>query len=235
MEFEAVKTHCNHGHLFDAANTYISPRGVRNCRICAKIASKAHRRRHKDDLPSPEKARTFMAALREGQTIREITWGQKIIKKVPIHVGPRIISGDEIRALKNSSPKIAKIINDLVKKNVTEVKRVNMRSRHAAVRVRTASITKAGVIGFEAIMSVTASLPDYLRDDVRQAMLLASATGSLRASDVRARLREFVSQQNKFYSKYVPVVGGVMHSLDAPIYDDNSSSLIERVTEGLWG
>lgn len=33
----AQATHCVHGHLFDAENTYIPPRGGRQCRICRAI------------------------------------------------------------------------------------------------------------------------------------------------------------------------------------------------------
>ncbi|MFB8182631.1 HNH endonuclease signature motif containing protein [Streptomyces sp. NPDC055966] len=32
----AAKTHCNQGHPFDTANTYINPKGARVCRACAR-------------------------------------------------------------------------------------------------------------------------------------------------------------------------------------------------------
>jgi len=34
----AVKTHCKHGHPFDAANTYYAPGGDRRCRTCMRLA-----------------------------------------------------------------------------------------------------------------------------------------------------------------------------------------------------
>jgi WhiB family redox-sensing transcriptional regulator len=34
----ARKTHCRRGHPFTAANTYYSPQGRRNCRICLRLA-----------------------------------------------------------------------------------------------------------------------------------------------------------------------------------------------------
>ena len=38
----AVKTHCDHGHEFDAANTYIRPdNGARMCRECKRIRDRA--------------------------------------------------------------------------------------------------------------------------------------------------------------------------------------------------
>jgi WhiB family redox-sensing transcriptional regulator len=35
---QASKTHCKHGHRFDAANTYYTPDGHRRCRICLREA-----------------------------------------------------------------------------------------------------------------------------------------------------------------------------------------------------
>jgi len=34
--YNAMKTHCKHGHPFDEANTYLAPRGTRECRTCKK-------------------------------------------------------------------------------------------------------------------------------------------------------------------------------------------------------
>lgn len=34
-DYNAGKTHCMHGHLFDDANTYIHPNGHRQCRACS--------------------------------------------------------------------------------------------------------------------------------------------------------------------------------------------------------
>ncbi len=36
--FNADKTHCKHGHPFDAANTYYAPSGERRCRACLRDA-----------------------------------------------------------------------------------------------------------------------------------------------------------------------------------------------------
>jgi WhiB family redox-sensing transcriptional regulator len=35
---QASKTHCKHGHRFDAANTYYTPDGRRRCRTCLREA-----------------------------------------------------------------------------------------------------------------------------------------------------------------------------------------------------
>jgi WhiB family redox-sensing transcriptional regulator len=41
----AAKDRCEHGHLFDAANTYYTPTGERRCRICRRAADRARERR----------------------------------------------------------------------------------------------------------------------------------------------------------------------------------------------
>lgn len=40
----AVKTHCAHGHEFTPENTYVDPRGWRQCRKCGRAASARHAR-----------------------------------------------------------------------------------------------------------------------------------------------------------------------------------------------
>lgn len=34
----AAKTHCKHGHPFDEENTYVAPRGTRECRTCKQAS-----------------------------------------------------------------------------------------------------------------------------------------------------------------------------------------------------
>lgn len=40
----ARQTHCQHGHAFDAANTYVTRSGHRRCRTCHRDAERAARR-----------------------------------------------------------------------------------------------------------------------------------------------------------------------------------------------
>jgi hypothetical protein len=41
----AAKTRCSEGHLFDSENTYIDPRGRRQCRICRRARRSEYGRR----------------------------------------------------------------------------------------------------------------------------------------------------------------------------------------------
>jgi len=36
-EFQRAKTHCPHGHPYDQENTYVNPKGSRECLACRKI------------------------------------------------------------------------------------------------------------------------------------------------------------------------------------------------------
>jgi len=38
------KTHCINGHLFTPSSTYISPKGIRACRICKLEAIRLYRK-----------------------------------------------------------------------------------------------------------------------------------------------------------------------------------------------
>jgi len=46
----AVKSTCNHGHLFDEKNTYFYPDGTRGCRLCRKEEHRLRRRRKRHAL-----------------------------------------------------------------------------------------------------------------------------------------------------------------------------------------
>lgn len=41
-ELKRARTHCKHGHLFDATNTRITPQGARACRACVRESSRRY-------------------------------------------------------------------------------------------------------------------------------------------------------------------------------------------------
>jgi hypothetical protein len=52
----ASKDHCEHGHRFDAANTYYTPTGERRCRTCRRTASRARDRRRRQQAQQLRRA-----------------------------------------------------------------------------------------------------------------------------------------------------------------------------------
>lgn len=46
-DFHARKTHCPQGHMYDAANTYLTRAGDRKCRTCVLAGQKAKRDRNR--------------------------------------------------------------------------------------------------------------------------------------------------------------------------------------------
>lgn len=50
----ARKTHCKRGHPFNAANTYVNPRGQRSCRPCMAQLQQKYRRKARDGKPGAD-------------------------------------------------------------------------------------------------------------------------------------------------------------------------------------
>lgn len=48
----AAKTHCPQGHPYDEGNTYLSPKGSRDCRACRREAARRYRRRNIGQRPA---------------------------------------------------------------------------------------------------------------------------------------------------------------------------------------
>lgn len=69
---------------------------------------------------------------------------------------------------------------------------------------------------------------------MRGDLLLALSEGRIGPRDLPTAIAKYKKQNNAKFSKYVPVVGGFMHSLDQQVYDDGSTRLIDTVTRGLW-
>jgi hypothetical protein len=80
--------------------------------------------------------------------------------------------------------------------------------------------------------AVPAYLPAQIRDDVIGAMALEIVEGKLRPTDIRRRVREYITAQYRQFSKFGHV------SLDARLYDDGNATLLDRLSTdastGYW-
>lgn len=55
--FHALKTHCPRGHAYDDVNTYLNPRGSRECRKCQRASADAWRSTHRDVVNAAQNRR----------------------------------------------------------------------------------------------------------------------------------------------------------------------------------
>jgi hypothetical protein len=62
----ATKDRCEHGHWFDAANTYYTPTGERRCRICRRAVDRARERRRRQAQRLARLAAEARRARRQG-------------------------------------------------------------------------------------------------------------------------------------------------------------------------
>ena len=115
----------------------------------------------------------------------------------------------------------------------------NAKVHHAEASARRAQILRAPTIaaqGADIFMlirsAVPANLPVQIRDDVIGAMALQLVEGKLRPTDIRRRVREYVTAQYRQFSKFGPL------SLDARLFEDGNATLLDRLSTeagtGYW-
>jgi hypothetical protein len=203
-------THCKHGHPLSGDNLYLyvsHGRHERKCLRCNKRLAEFGRRM------SEEQARRVVEALKGGKTIAEIT-----------KTGPSYVLNN--RALLLFRQKHPKFDRFVVRQSTANAKvhLAEAGARRAQVH-RAPSIADHGVDIFMLIRSaVPATLPAQIRDDVIGAMALEIVEGKLRPTDIRRRVREYVTLQFRQFSKYSRV------SLDARLYDEGNVTLLDRLS-----
>jgi len=232
---------CKRGHPLSGDNLYVNPKGRGECRACRTASGLRYHRSHKDRdrLPSEETLRATIRALHEGSTLSFITKGRISHgeNRPPEHVkGAFIIEAHVLKNFMVQNPKLGHLIKRLAEKNRLQAHQAAVGRRIVARRNALApACIKADIEStYAAIQAATASLPDFLRDDVRSAMFLAAAEGRLKPRDAVKRVREFVTAHNRQFSTFVPGGGGIMRSLDEQVYDDGPTRLVDTVTRGLW-
>jgi len=67
----ATKDRCEHGHRFDAANTYYTPTGGRRCRICRRAVDRARERRRRQARQLARLAAELHRVRRQGGGARD--------------------------------------------------------------------------------------------------------------------------------------------------------------------
>jgi hypothetical protein len=211
-------THCKYGHPLSGDNLYMfTSRGrqERKCVICNKRLAMFGRR------VSEDQARRVVEALNGGRTIAQIT------KSGPMYV----VASQALLLFRQRHPKFDRFVVDRSRANA-RVHLAEAGARRAQVH-RASSIAQHGVDIFLLIRSaVPSTLPAQIRDDVIQAIALAVVEGKLRPTDIRRRVREYVTLQFRQFSKYGPA------SLDARLSDGGNATLLDRLSTdagtGYW-
>lgn len=211
-------THCKHGHPLSGDNLYLyenQGRTDRKCLTCNKRLAETGRRMSEDQ------ARRVVDALNEGRTIAQIT------KTGPSYV----LNNTALLLFRRKNPKFDRFVVRLSTANA-KVHLAEAGARRAQVH-RAPSIAQHGVDIFLLIRSaVPATLPAQVRDDVIGAIALAVVEGKLHPTDIRRRVREYVTAQFRQFSKYGPA------SLDARLSSDGNVTLLDRLSTdvgtGYW-
>lgn len=220
------KTHCPHGHALVGENLYVNPKGFRECRACRRNAKK----RTSELVLSPQQTKRVVAALKGGATLKEITRG--IVRK-QFEPEKRICTERQLTNTLAKDRKLKSLVDTMVPRNFRRACGLWSQSRP---RIAHASLLRNdGADAFDAINSATKHLPDVIRGDVQSAMFIAVGEGRLKLRDAAARVREFVTAQNRADRMSVFNPWGHL-SLDKPLFTDGGSmTLGDVVTRGLWG
>jgi hypothetical protein len=211
-------THCKYGHPLSGDNLYLyvsQGRMDRKCLTCNKRLAETGRRM------SEQQARRVVEALNEGMTIAQIT------KTGPFY----ILNATALLLFRRKHPKFDRL--------VMQRSRANAIVHHAEAHARRVQVIRAPSIAehsgdiFQMIRSaVPTTLPAQIRDDVIGAMALEVVEGKLRPTDIRRRVREYVTQQFRQFSKWGPA------SLDARLSEDGNTTLLDRLSAdtatGYW-
>jgi hypothetical protein len=208
-------THCRNGHPYSGENLVNSPEG-RRCHICIEKSHAENR------TMSEGQARRVIESLNAGGTIRSVT-----------------ASGAPSYILNHRALLIFRLKNPKFDRFVVRLSTANAKVHHAEASARRAQILRAPSIaghGADIYMLIRSAVPAYLpaqiRDDVIGAMALEIVEAKLRPTDIRRRVREYITAQYRQFSKFGHV------SLDARLYDDGNATLLDRLSTdastGYW-
>lgn len=220
------KSHCRHGHPFSQENTYYNARGWPECRACRNAAAERYAKRQASVPPSKEKIQALLSGLNEGRTICSLT------EERYSHGEPVVMRRNRYNAILVAFPKLGRAIKRLAKKNWYARNLDAIHQRLASTR--SSEHEPLSDDAYKIVVAATAWIPDYARIEVQSMIFEDLLARRLSLGQVRGKSRQFLSLYYKQNSKYVPVIGGVMQSLDQQVYEDGPTRLVDTVTHGLW-
>jgi hypothetical protein len=206
------RIYCKHGHSLVGARIYIKDGyRFRFCLECRKMHDA------KGGILKPQMGEKIKAALKAPTaTISGI-----VLARRP----GRLVTYVALQAYRRADPEIDTLVRGIIATSHTRaMERRWQRLKNEAKREEANDY-------FKIRSMLPANFPD--KDDVVSDIFEALLGGSLRREDIRARVGQFIAAHNRDANKYGVGKYG-LRSLDAPIFADNSASLLDTVSRGPW-
>lgn len=226
-----LKTHCSQGHEFTVENTkwvnyYRKPGDFRRrCRICFAAKFKVHRRN-----PTEHVVRKMFAGLANGFTISHLTMPRERPADCDIRVGH-----EKWQGIKAKLPKIAARIIKLSIAN----RKLRLEERRRLYRVEAPAIVHRRIVDIWQL--VQSLVPAHWSEDKRSETIarvgleLSDGRCAPTGAAIRAAIQRASTDHNRMFSEWAMGGGsGKWVSLDAPRWEDGSTTVGDTVSQGLW-
>lgn len=217
---------CGKGHPIEP----FKPGGkFRRCMVCERTAREALR--SNPDIPQTA-VRRAVELLRAGEPISRLAGFGPDGKYVK---GAFVVRPERFKAFCAAHPQFGRPILKLIKQNSIVALREVRRKGSAANAARFAPrILLRADDHVPRIHRAVASLPSEIRDDVFQSIALAVLDRRVRPEQIEQCVNDIKKAHYRMFSKYVPVIGGVMRSTDQRLFEDGVGTLGDSITTGLW-
>lgn len=217
-------THCQRGHdlsLPGVRYTWIS-KGYSSwrCAICHLAGARAGNR-----PMSLDQARQLVEGAQSGLSLSQMTKGGS----------EHYVTGFwKTKAFLSANPAIHARLQALFNANSRANHLAAARGRRVSAHLSSRSSDQAERAMMAIQNAVPSGLPKHHRDEIVSRMLADFVEGKLKLKDIRTSVRAFISIEYKQFGQYIPVIGGVMGSLDQAAFDDGPTTVGDLVTRGLW-
>jgi hypothetical protein len=220
-EWKRQQTHCKRGHLLSGENLGIKNLGpkrapTRFCRTCNREQANF------GGVIKPEVVIKVKELLLRGVPVGHIQSSSRGSKHYTV-------SAQTLTRYRRENPDFNLFVIDATKDNqrLSQVRRYQRLKSAAAREQANDYYTIRGM--------VPTYLPDHVRDDITQDVMIAMLEGSLALSDVRQRIGKFVTDHNRLFpTKFAKFGDSPLVSLDQVLFDDGNTTRGDTVSRGLW-
>ncbi|MDB5579644.1 MAG: hypothetical protein JWR80_4820 [Bradyrhizobium sp.] len=209
------RTHCIRGHDLKDARVYFW-RGEtrRQCRKCDLLAH------HRGGIAKPEAIEKAISALRRGSSVTSLT---------KAGTASYVLKHSTLQRHRREHPNFDRLVIEAMRGALSRGQ-MRRRQRYRNERVRDQ------VNDYYRIRNmVPAGLPEHVRDDITQNVMMAMLEGSLLRSEVQIRIKMFITEHYRLFpTKFAKFGDSLLVSLDQVLFEDSSMTRGETVSQGLW-